>query len=102
MASKSGQNNGKPGKDADRSGVLVGCGVLMIAGFRARAAASVLALFCVATAVFFHTDFADPNQIFHFIKNIVMTGGLLQIVAFGAGAFSIDNRHHVRSPRGTT
>jgi len=71
--------------------VEVGCGILMIAGFQARAAAGVLALFCIATAVFFHTDFADPNQIFHFIKNIVMTGGLLQIIAFGAGAFSIDN-----------
>jgi len=71
--------------------VEVGCGILMIAGFQARAAAGVLALFCIATAVFFHTDFADPNQIFHFIKNIVMTGGLLQIFAFGAGALSIDN-----------
>ena len=71
--------------------VEIGCGVLMIIGFQARAAAGVLALFCVATAVFFHTNFADPNQIFHFIKNVVMTGGMLQIVTFGAGAFSIDN-----------
>jgi putative oxidoreductase len=52
----------------------------------------VLALFCLATAAFFHTNFADPNQIFHFIKNLVMTGGLLQVVTFGAGAFSIDAR----------
>lgn len=29
---------------------------------------------------------------FHFMKNLVMTGGLLQIVAYGAGAISIDNR----------
>lgn len=73
--------------------VEVGCGTLMIAGYQARVVASVLALFCVATAVFFHTNFADPDQIFHFIKNVVMTGGLLQIVAFGAGALSIDKRH---------
>jgi putative oxidoreductase len=72
--------------------VELGCGVLMIAGYKARAAAGVLALFCLATAVFFHTNFADPDQIFHFIKNVVMTGGLLQIVAFGAGALSIDTR----------
>jgi hypothetical protein len=38
------------------------------------------------------TGAADPNQTFHFIKNLVMTGGLLQIVANGAGAISIDNR----------
>jgi putative oxidoreductase len=71
--------------------VELGCGVLMIAGYQVRVVAGILALFCVATAVFFHTNFADPDQIFHFIKNVVMTGGLLQIVAFGAGAFSIDN-----------
>ena len=73
--------------------VELGCGVLMIAGYRARAAAGVLTLFCVATAVLFHTNFTDPDQIFHFIKNVVMTSGLLQFVAFGAGAINIDDRH---------
>jgi putative oxidoreductase len=29
----------------------------------------------------------------HFIKNLVMTGGLLQFVTYGAGAISIDNGH---------
>jgi putative oxidoreductase len=72
--------------------VEIGCGTLMIIGYQTRVAASVFALFCLATAVFFHTNFADPDQIFHFIKNIVMTGGLLQVVAFGAGALSLDNR----------
>ncbi len=33
-----------------------------------------------------------PNNIIHFLKNVAMTGGLLQIVGFGAGALSIDNR----------
>jgi putative oxidoreductase len=28
----------------------------------------------------------------HFLKNISMMGGLLQVVAFGAGAFSLDGR----------
>ena len=73
--------------------VELGCGVLIVAGFQARVAAAVLALFCLATTAFFHTHFADPNQTFHFIKNLVMTGGLLQLVANGAGAISIDNRH---------
>jgi putative oxidoreductase len=73
--------------------VEIGCGLLIVLGFQTRIVAVVLALFCLATAAFFHTDFADPNQIFHFIKNLVMTGGLLQVVANGAGAISIDNRH---------
>jgi putative oxidoreductase len=72
--------------------VEVGCGLLLVAGYQARAAALVLALFSAATAVSFHGNFADPNQMTHFLKNIMLAGGLLQIVAFGAGAFSIDSR----------
>ena len=72
--------------------VEVGCGFLIILGYQTRVVAAIFALFCLTTAVFFHTHFADPNQIFHFIKNLVMAGGLLQIVAYGAGAFSIDQR----------
>jgi putative oxidoreductase len=73
--------------------VELGCGILMIAGFRTRIAALVLVLFCFATAIFFHAHFDDPNQTFHFIKNLVMAGGLLQLVTYGAGPISIDNRH---------
>ena len=72
--------------------VEVGCGLLIIVGYQTRVAAGIFCLFCLATAAFFHTNFADPNQIFHFIKNLVMTGGLLQVAAYGAGAISIDNR----------
>jgi len=72
--------------------VELGCGVLMIVGYQARMAAAVFALYCLATAVFFHAHFSDPNQTFHFIGNLIMTGGLLQIVTFGAGELSIDNR----------
>jgi putative oxidoreductase len=28
----------------------------------------------------------------HFLKNVMMAGGLLQIAAFGAGVLSLDNR----------
>src|SRR4029077_17387695 len=72
--------------------IEVGCGLLIIVGYRTRVVASIFSLFCLATAVFFHAHFSDPNQTFHFIKNLVMAGGLLQIVAYGAGAFSIDSR----------
>jgi putative oxidoreductase len=72
--------------------VEVGCGLLVIIGYQTRIAAAVFFLFCLATAVFFHANFADPNQTFHFIKNFVMAGGLLQVVAYGAGALSLDSR----------
>jgi len=28
----------------------------------------------------------------HFLKDVMIAGGLLQVAAFGAGAFSLDNR----------
>ena len=28
----------------------------------------------------------------HFLKNLMITGGLLQVAAFGAGKFSVDAR----------
>jgi putative oxidoreductase len=62
----------------------------LVLGYRSRWVAAVMAAFCVATAVFFHGDFADRNMFLHFLKNIAMAGGLLQIVAFGAGRFSLD------------
>ena len=71
--------------------VELGCGLLMIVGYQTRIVAAVFAMYCLATAVFFHANFSDPNQTFHFIGNPIMTGGLLQIVAFGAGAISIDD-----------
>lgn len=72
--------------------VEVGGGLLLIAGFKARFVAAVLAVFSLATALTFHTNFADQNMLIHFLKNLMMAGGLLQIVAYGAGALSLDNR----------
>ena len=71
--------------------VELGGGLLLIAGWQTRLVALALVLFSFATAVSFHSNFADQNQMIHFLKNIMIAGGLLQIVAFGAGAFSLDN-----------
>src|SRR5580698_9097253 len=70
--------------------VELGGGTLLVVGYRVRAVASIVALFTLATAIFFHRNFADQNQMIHFLKNIMLTGGLLQIVYFGAGPMSID------------
>jgi len=73
--------------------IELGGGLLLVAGYQVRHVAIVLALFSIATAVSFHSNFADQNQMIHFLKNVMMAGGLLQIAAFGAGAISLDNRH---------
>lgn len=72
--------------------IEVGGGILLIVGYQSRIVASVMAAFTVAAALGFHSGFADQNQMAHFLKNISITGGLLQVVALGAGTFSIDAR----------
>jgi putative oxidoreductase len=72
-------------------------GLLLVVGFQARIAAAALAAFSVLAAIFFHANFGDVNQTIHFMKNVAIAGGLLQIVAFGAGAFSLDNRNSTRA-----
>jgi putative oxidoreductase len=68
----------------------LGGGILVAAGFATRYAAAALAGFCLLTAMLFHTDFSNFEQVIHFNKNIAMTGGFLAIVAFGPGAWSIE------------
>ena len=70
--------------------VEVGGGLLLAAGYRTTLVATGMAVFTLATAVFFHNNFADQNQMIHFFKNIAIAGGLFQVAAFGAGSFSID------------
>jgi len=72
--------------------IEIGGGILLILGYRSRIVASVMAVYTVAAALGFHRDFADQNAMAHFLKNLSITGGLLQIVALGAGTFSIDGR----------
>jgi len=79
--------------------VEVGGGLLLLVGYRARVVAAVLAVFTLATALAFHHAFGDQNQFIHFFKNLAMAGGLLQVVAFGAGTYSLDNRVGSRAPR---
>ncbi|MFC3714096.1 DoxX family protein [Sphingoaurantiacus capsulatus] len=67
-------------------------GLLLVLGYRTRLVAAGLAAFSIATAVFFHSALGDQNQFIHFFKNLAMAGGLLQVVAFGAGRFSLDAR----------
>lgn len=74
--------------------VEIGLGLLLLLGWRARPVAAALALWCLVTALFFHRDFGDQNVMIMFLKNLMIAGGLLQIVHFGAGAFSLDARRN--------
>lgn len=68
----------------------LGGGLALVAGLLTRTTATALALFSVVAAALFHADFADQNQMIHFLKNIAMAGGLLVLAAHGAGRYSLD------------
>jgi putative oxidoreductase len=70
----------------------LGGGFALLLGYRTRIVAAALALFSILTALTFHADLADQNQLIHFFKNFAMAGGLLQVATFGAGRFSVDAR----------
>jgi putative oxidoreductase len=72
--------------------VELGGGLALVLGYRTRIAAALLALFSLMAALTFHSALSDQNQFIHFFKNIAMAGGLLQVVAFGPGRFSLDGR----------
>lgn len=72
-------------------------GLALVAGFGTRIAALVLAVFTLAASYFFHNYWTLPAdqqfvQQLLFFKNVAVTGGLLALVAFGAGGWSVDAR----------
>nr|WP_315211950.1 DoxX family protein [uncultured Duganella sp.] len=73
-------------------GVELGGGLLLVLGVKTRLVAAGLAVFSIVTGLAFHNAVGDQNQLIHLLKNFAMAGGLLQVVAFGAGAYSFDNR----------
>jgi len=70
----------------------VGGALALIVGWQTRLVAFLLAGFSLVSALIFHRDFGDQIQMIMFLKNVSIAGGLLVVVAHGAGALSVDNR----------
>jgi putative oxidoreductase len=74
----------------------LGGGLALVAGFKARWAALLLAGFTLLSAIVFHnfwavTDAAQHmNQQINFLKNVAIAGGMLMVFAFGPGRYSMD------------
>ena len=66
--------------------------ILIIIGYQTRIAAGALSLFCLATAIIFHTDFSDQMQFIAFMKNLALAGGFLFLVVNGARGYCIDKK----------
>ena len=66
--------------------------IAIMIGWQTRAAAFLLAGFSLLSALLFHSNLADQMQMILFLKNVSIAGGLLLLVANGAGPLSLDQR----------
>ena len=75
----------------------LGGGILLAVGWKARWAALAIAIFTLVAAVVFHNYWAAPpeqrmSEYNAFWKNISIVGGMLMVLAFGPGRYSVDKR----------
>ncbi|WP_201841697.1 DoxX family protein [Microvirga zambiensis] len=68
----------------------LGAGLMVALGWHARLGSLSLGLFCLATAILFHSNFAVRNELLHFEKDLAIAGGMFVLAATGAGALSLD------------
>ena len=65
---------------------------LLVLGWHARWAALVIFLYVIPVTLVFHPFWTDASQLWKFWKNVAIMGGMLYIMAYGPGPFSIDQR----------
>ncbi|MCH7471708.1 DoxX family protein [bacterium] len=75
--------------------LLVAGSLLVLLGYQCRWGALLLILFLIPTLLFFHNYWAYPEearglQEMFFQKNLAILGGLLFVMAHGAGSISLD------------
>ena len=75
--------------------VELGGGILLVLGWKARWAAAALFVFVLVAALYFHAFWASPPdqammQQIQFMKNLAIMGGMLYVVAYGSGPYSVD------------
>ena len=70
----------------------IGAPILIIIGYKVKIAAALLGVFCIATALIFHTDFSNQMQFVSFMKNIALAGGFLFLVINDTKDFSLEKK----------
>ncbi len=72
--------------------------LFLIAGYKTKWIASIMALFTFTVAIIFHTDFSEGMQMMLFLKDIAIAGGFMIIIVHGPGKISLD--HYLKSKQG--
>jgi putative oxidoreductase len=85
--------------------VELGGGIALLVGWKTRLVAFLLAGFSLLSGLLFHfipslgmDGMEAQMQMISFMKNVSIAGGMLMVVAFGAGALSLDNRQPLAQP----
>jgi putative oxidoreductase len=68
----------------------IAAGLTIALGCYARVGAAALGLFCLATAILFHNNFAVRDELLHFEKDMAIAGGMFILFVHGSGRWSID------------
>jgi putative oxidoreductase len=71
----------------------LGAGLAIAIGWHTRLSALALGLFCIATAICFHTAFGRHDELLQFEKDLAIAGGMGMLFVRGAGRFSLDGYH---------
>ncbi len=77
--------------------IELGSAIMLILGWKARLAAAVLFLWMIPVTLTFHNFWAAPAdqqmiQQIMFLKNLAMMGGMLFVMAFGSGPYSVERK----------
>ncbi len=59
----------------------IGAGAGVLLGWKLRYTAGALAVFCLATALIFHTNLSDKAERTSFVKDLAISGGLMVLAA---------------------
>lgn len=73
-------------------------GSLLLLGYQTRWASIGLAAYVALATVFFDSNLADPLHRSFALSNLAIIGGLLLLVAHGAGAVSLERRIEKKDP----
>lgn len=84
--------------------IELGAGLMLLVGWKARWAATIIFLWLIPTTFIFHAFWAAPaaemqNQMIHFMKNLAIMGGMLYVMSFGAGPLSVGGERHNTAER---
>jgi putative oxidoreductase len=69
--------------------IELGGGLMIALGLYARWAATAIFLFLIPVTLIFHPFWIDPEQMNDFLKNIAIMGGMLYIMTYGSGSYSV-------------